>query len=75
MMMGLGSLGALMMLLLWGAVIALAVWAISALFPGGGRHYVAASPGSLTARQIIDLRYGRGELTRDQYELMKQDLL
>lgn len=28
----------------------------------------------LSARQILDMRYARGEITREQYETMKQDI-
>ena len=73
-MMGFGPVGLLLMVLLWGAVIAFAVWAGQALF-SGGRHQATPLPGRFTARHIIDERYARGELTRDQYDLMKQDLL
>jgi uncharacterized membrane protein len=73
-MMGVGPVGLLLMLLLWGALAALAAWAGQALF-AGGRHHATSVPRRFTARQIIDVRYARGELTRDQYDLMKQDLL
>ena len=74
MMMGFGGFGLLFMLLFWGALIALAVWAITALFPSGRQEQSAPANQNLTARQILDTRYARGEITREEYELMKQDL-
>ena len=74
-MMGMGSGlgGLLIMLLFWGALVALAVWLVGTLFPRTGRP--AGSGGrDLTARQILDRRYARGEIAREQYELMKQDI-
>jgi putative membrane protein len=73
MMIGFGGFGLLFMLLFWGAVIVLAVWAFSAHWPVTGREVGPANQ-NLTARQIADLRYARGELSRAQYEQMKQDL-
>jgi putative membrane protein len=74
MMLGFGMVGLLLMLLLWGGLIALAVWLVSLIFPRAGRSSASPSERELNARQIIDRRYARGELTRDQYELMRQDL-
>jgi putative membrane protein len=71
--MGFGFTGLLFMLLIWGGLIALAVWLISTLFPRSARP---ASPGDqdLSAHQILDRRYARGEITREQYESMKRDI-
>jgi putative membrane protein len=44
---------------------------------GGGRGYYRgswASRGS-TALEILNQRYARGEITREQYDLMKRDIL
>jgi len=74
MMLGFGIVGLLLMLLLWGGLIALAVGLVSLIFPRAGRSTASPGEGELNAIQIIDRRYARGEITRDQYELMKQDL-
>ncbi len=73
MMMGFGLFGLLFMLLFWGVLIALAVWIAGTLFPAANRPMGSANQ-DRTARQIIDLRYARGELTREQYDLMKRDI-
>jgi putative membrane protein len=70
--MGFGFTGLLFMLLLWGGLIALAIWLISVLFPRTARPTFDNQ--DLNARQILDRRYARGEITREQYELMKQDI-
>lgn len=77
-------IGGLMMLLFWGAVIALAFFAIRAITQSGqtGRQdgrpegpSEGRSPerGS-TALEILQERYARGELTRDEYLDMRRDL-
>ena len=64
----------LFMLLFWGGLVALAVWLVSALFPRNGREPTRSTDLELSPREILDRRYARGEITREQYELMKQDL-
>ena len=39
----------------------------------GGRHWHRADNGE-SARDILDKRYARGEITKDQYEEMKRTL-
>lgn len=71
--MGFSLTGLLFMFLFWGGLVALAILLVSALFPRDARP---ASPNDqgLSARQILDIRYARGEITREQYETMKQDI-
>jgi putative membrane protein len=61
----------IMMVAFWGLLIAGGVWLARAIFNSGGSQHLPSPP---TAREILDQRYARGELTREQYELMKQDL-
>jgi len=70
--------GGLMMLLVWGGLIALAVLVVRALTrpvsrqPGG-----SGGPSGSTidrALEILKERYARGEITKDQYESMRRDL-
>jgi putative membrane protein len=72
--LGFGVFGLLFMLLFWGGLIGLAVWLVSALFPRSDRRLPDPDERALSASQILDRRYARGEITREQYELMKQDL-
>ena len=71
---GFGIFGLLFMLLFWGGLIALAVWLVSGLLPRNSRSPMLPAYRNLSACQILDRPYARGELTREQYELMKQDL-
>ena len=74
MMVGFGMFGLLFMLLFWGGLITLAAWLISALFPRDGRRLLSSPDQELSAREILDSRYARGEITREQYELIRQGL-
>jgi len=72
--MGLGmGFGLLFVVLFAIGLIALAAWLVGTLFPRNARPTVAQeqAPG---ARQILDQRYARGEISREEYELMKQDI-
>jgi putative membrane protein len=72
--MGFSFLGVLLMVLFWGVLIALAVWLVRALFNRAPQSPPFQGSGGTTAQQILDARYARGEITKEQYELMKQDL-
>ena len=82
--------GGLMMLLFWGLVIGLIVWAIVAFTRGQSRRpdYPASSPGRAgwsahdagdsaqgdRALQIARERFARGEINREQYDEIRQAL-
>ena len=72
--LGFGIFGLLFMLLFWGVLIAVAVWLVSVLFPRSDRKTSAFTDQDLSAREMLDRRYARGEITRDQYEVIKQDI-
>ena len=58
--------------LLWILVIAFVIWAISRAASGGG----ATSPGPRsTGLDILEQRYARGEIAREEYLQKKQDIL
>jgi len=69
-----GFLAMLSTLLVIGGIAALVWWAFGR--PGGaGPSGPGASPrGEGDARAILDARYARGELTREQYQQMRSDL-
>jgi putative membrane protein len=72
-MMGFGmGLGMLLVGLFWVVLIVGAVWLAGSLFQTG--HSPNLGGRSQTPREVLDQRYARGEITREQYELMKQDL-
>ena len=72
--MGFGILGFALMLVFWGGLIALAIWLVKTLFDGSQRFSGISQRHELSADEIMDQRYARGEITREQYELMKSDL-
>jgi putative membrane protein len=72
--LGFGVFGLLFMLLFWGVLIALAVWLVSVIFPRNDGDTSASTDQDLSAREMLDRRYARGEITRDQYELIRQDI-
>ncbi len=71
-------LGGLMMLLFWGVIIALIVLALRALSrSGSGRTTPPAGPSGQAGDQALEIlreRYARGEITKDEYTTMRQDL-
>jgi putative membrane protein len=68
-------IGTVITLVLLGGLIWLVVWAVRRTRSSSNNAYQgdsAARP--QTAREILDQRYARGEITREQYQQMKQDL-
>ena len=71
-MMGFGIFEMFFMLVFWVVLILGAVWVARGLF-GNSQPHGRQEP-SQNPREILDQRYARGEITREQYEIMKQDL-
>jgi putative membrane protein len=63
-------LGSIWMLLFWGGLIILVIWGIKKLSQKGGGGGEAKS-----ALDIARERYARGEITKEQFEQMKKDLM
>lgn len=67
------ALGSLSMILFWGGLLAVLFFAIRALSGG-------TSPGSQphtprpTPLEILQTRYAKGEIARDEFERMRNDL-
>ncbi len=74
MMLGFGFVGVVLMLLFWGVLIAGAFWLVRSLFPNGQRWNKSEGPRELSPSETLDLRYARGEIDREEYELKKVDL-
>ncbi len=72
--------GGLLTLLFWGVIIVLAVLVIRALARSGSSRTTttppAVSPGETRdqALEILRERYARGEITKDEFNSMRQDL-
>lgn len=75
MMGGLGmGVGLLFMLLFWGGLIVLGIWLIRALFPSANQPPASPTERDLSAREILNRRFARGELNREEYDLMKETI-
>ena len=71
-----GGIGLILNLVFWVGLIAgltlLVVWAIRrARVHTATGAYATGQP---TAKEILQAQYARGEITREQYELKKQDI-
>lgn len=68
-------IGTVITLVLLGGLIWLVVWAVRRSSSGvNSTYHAGGASSSQTAREVLDQRYARGEITRDQYQQMKQDL-
>ena len=65
--------GGIWIVLFWGAIIVLVVWGIKKIVGRGGSGSGAA--GQPTPLDIARDRYAKGDITREQFEQMKKDLL
>ena len=57
-------------------VVVLIVWAVKQFTRSNdtGPRSSGSSSQPLSARDILDMRYARGELTREEYQAMMQDI-
>lgn len=73
-----GWLGLIFNLLVIVAVIWLVIWAIRRLTAAGGISArgggFSSNPNGPSPREILQVRYARGEITREQYLSMLDDL-
>jgi putative membrane protein len=67
--MGIGMLGG--MLLFWVVLIILVVLLVRGLFQASGS---SGANHPLSARQILEQRYARGEITQEQLNVMIKDI-
>ena len=74
-MMAFGGIGLLLMVLFWGVLIAGGVWLVKAVFTSAPQNYAGNTISSQASpREILDQRYARGEISREEYERIKSDL-
>lgn len=75
MMMGFGGIGLILMVIFWGVVIFGGAGVIKSLFNGGqikmDNSQTSQQP---SAREILDQRYARGEISQEEYKQIKADL-
>lgn len=74
--MGLGGIGLLLMLLFWGGLFFGGVWLVKTVFTSNQQNHsgITASKQS-SPREILDQRYARGEIGKDEYDQIKTDLV
>ncbi len=72
--MGLGVFGLVLMILLWVGLIALAVWLVRALFPSVPPPPASPSDRIMSTREILDRRFARGEINREEYDMMRETI-
>ncbi len=72
MMYGFGWIGLILNVAILVGIVLLVVWAVKR-FTGGSINGNQTS-GNQSPREILQARYARGEITRDQYQEMLQDL-
>lgn len=65
-MFGWGIIGFPMMILFWGAVIMIIIWAIR-----GSRN---SNENGKSALDILKERYAKGEITKEEFESKKKDI-
>lgn len=68
---GMGIGGFFLMALFWIVVILLAVWLLSNLFP---KNQTSPVTGAESPLAILQQRYARGEISKEEYETIRQDL-
>lgn len=69
---GLGLIGLLFNLVIIVGLVVLVVWAVKR-FTNGTSNWNQLS-GNQSPREILQARYARGEITREQYQQMLDDL-
>lgn len=63
--------GGVLMILFWLAVVALAIWGLRMLFSAGQSRQ---TPSAASALEVARLRYSRGEISREAYFALLNDL-
>ena len=72
---GMGWIGMILMILFWVLIIAGIIFLIKKLFKNKGDSSRSDAGSSSQAMDILKERYARGEITHDEFESMKKDIL
>jgi putative membrane protein len=70
---GMGVFGSIFMIAFWVLILAGVFLLVKWLVGGSSRHVGDARPGS-SALEILEERYARGEIDREEFEQKKRDL-
>lgn len=71
---GFGLLGLLFNLVIIVGIVVLVVWAVRRFTGGSSNWNQLSGGGNQSPRDILQARYARGEITREQYQQMLSDL-
>ncbi len=66
--------GGLIMLVFWALIIGGAVWLVVTL-ARGGQFSLGAGSANQKPLEILQARYAKGEITKEQYDATKRDLV
>ena len=70
-----GLIGMLLNIILIVGIVVLIVWAVQKFSQSSNpSSQTTSSSQPLSAREILDIRYARGELTRDEYQTKLNDI-
>ena len=69
---GWGLGGGIMMIIFWAAIILAIVWIVKEV---GGRNNSDKTRHAKSAIEILKERYAKGEITKEQFESMKKDVI
>jgi len=71
--MGFGAMGMGLGWLFWALVVGLVIWLVTRYLNGGVQ--TGTEPQQLSALDILKARYASGELTRQEFDRMKKDVV
>lgn len=72
---GFGWIGMIISLVFWLVILGGAAWLIVwAVRRSGTGNYGSQNPAGFSAKEIAQQRYARGEITREQYKQLIEDL-
>jgi putative membrane protein len=71
-----GIIGLLVTMIILIGLVVLVVWAVRRITGSqqGSLYPTSQNPNALTAGEILAQRYARGEITREQYQQMLEDI-
>ena len=67
--------GIILFILFWLGIIWLIVWGVKTISHGGNHHHYTGNESRSDAMTILKERYARGEITKEQFNQMKKDLM
>jgi len=69
-----GLIGLLFNIAIIVGIVVFIVWAVRKFSSHNASSKAASAAQPFSAHEILDIRYARGELTREQYQTMLQDI-